>query len=127
MGLHYTKERGLINLFTKYSLASQIDRYLLFRDYFLRPDPKEFIEVCAICNANFIDETQLEDHVNEIHRKGTNPKSRNSAPPDRLKDEMAKGSHYLFSTWYQIYVQQNTGCPINIKRFCLFHEIVDYF
>ena len=46
--------------------------------------------MCALCDAEFADKTELKGHVNETHQKSTSPtKPRRSAPPPkRLADQL---------------------------------------
>ena len=44
---------------------------------YLRPEKGwvelEANEICAICDTEFVDEKELKEHLNEIHRKSTGP------------------------------------------------------
>jgi uncharacterized C2H2 Zn-finger protein len=61
---------------------------------YLRPEngwvELEVNEICAICDAEFVDEKELKEHLNEIHRKSMGPTkpSRSAPPPKRLANQM---------------------------------------
>ena len=82
---------------------------------YLRPEngwvELEANEICAICDAEFTDEKELEEHLNEIHRKSTDPskpRRRGGPPPKRLANQMFEE--------YNSHVTKRGGYMLNGKK-----------